>query len=174
MGFSLELETRLDTFCSQKLTPLAKDNLYYRKMLKQIKHYWSKLFVSPIEVHNKDGKMLIYPQRTNNILERFFRKFKKTERKKTGTPTLTRKLKSMLANAPLVQNLSNPDYYSAILNGTPTLAARFAQIDAQIVREELQNHKNENVLLSSKLRKLCKVVKLPQKIVKCCSNRLAA
>ncbi|EFK12111.1 conserved hypothetical protein, partial [delta proteobacterium NaphS2] len=48
----------------------------YKKMIQQIDTYWDKLFADPISVHTATGEQLIQPQRTNNILERFFRDLK--------------------------------------------------------------------------------------------------
>ena len=45
----------------------------YKKMVKQIDTYWEKLFADPIAVHTPTGVRFVQPQRTNNILERFFR-----------------------------------------------------------------------------------------------------
>ena len=47
------------------------DNNDYGKMISQIDNYWDKLFADPIEVDTPDGKVTFYPQRTNNLLERF-------------------------------------------------------------------------------------------------------
>jgi len=51
---------------------LCKDKNYsknkdYQKMVEQINKYWKKLFVDPIIVETKAGKIVIQPQRTNNI-----------------------------------------------------------------------------------------------------------
>jgi len=45
------------------------------------------------------------PQRTNNILERFFWGEKRRGRKKSATASLSKALKATLAETPLVQNL---------------------------------------------------------------------
>lgn len=52
-------------------------NLLCRKILKQIDKYGDRLFADPIAVNTPDGTIIIstiiYPQRTNNILEQLFR-----------------------------------------------------------------------------------------------------
>jgi hypothetical protein len=48
----------------------------------------SKLFADPIAVDTQQGKMIIQPQRTNNLLERFFRDIKRGYRKKNGSNTM--------------------------------------------------------------------------------------
>ncbi len=58
----------------------------YVKMIEQIDKYWSKFFADPITVNTPDGPVVILPQRTNNILERFFQKNEtsRTEKKRHG------------------------------------------------------------------------------------------
>jgi len=61
----------------------------YLKMIEQIDKYWEKLFADPLIINSKAGQVTIAPQRTNNILERFFRGEKRRSRKKSGTASLT-------------------------------------------------------------------------------------
>ena len=49
------------------------DDLLCRKVAMQIDQYGDKLFADPIERQTPSGTIIIYPQRTNNILEQFFR-----------------------------------------------------------------------------------------------------
>lgn len=65
----------------------------YQKMFKQIDRYWEKLFADPIEVKTPLGRQQIQPQRTNNIMEQFFRDIKRSYRKKSGHKSLTKILK---------------------------------------------------------------------------------
>ncbi len=123
---------------SEKVRLLPKNDIRFKKMLKQIDKYWGKLFADPIEVITDAGIVLIQPQRTNNLLERFFRKIKSGCRKKSGTSSLTKTLTTMMANTPLVKNLNIPEYLEIILNGKTTLAERFAEIDVASVRAMLQ------------------------------------
>ena len=110
----------------------------YKKMIEQMDKYWEKLFADPLLVSTPEGQIAIVPQRTNNILERFFRGEKRRGRKKSGTASLNKTLKTILADTPLVRNLDNNDYLQIILNGCSTLEERFSQIDYKIVREELK------------------------------------
>ena len=114
----------------------------YAKMLVQLDKYWAKLFADPLPVVTSDGLGYIQPQRTNNILERFFRAEKRRGRKKSGVISLNKTLKAALAETPLVQNLNNQEYYKIVLNGCSDLAQRFAQIDAQLVQKEMKAAKN--------------------------------
>ena len=49
------------------------DDQTYESFLVQLDKYWDKLFTDPIEVETPTSKITIQPQRTNNILEHFFR-----------------------------------------------------------------------------------------------------
>jgi len=53
--------------------PTLASDLLCLKMVDQIDKYRDKLFADPIEVDTPSGPVRIYPQRTNNILEQFFR-----------------------------------------------------------------------------------------------------
>lgn len=94
-----------------------------QKMIKQLDKYWGKLFADPITVQTPSGPLLIQPQRTNNILEQFFRSLKRANRRRTGNASSSRVLRTMLADTPLVRNLDNPAYMKLLLNAKPTLEA---------------------------------------------------
>jgi len=66
------------------LTGNKHRNKTYANMVAQIDKYWEKLFADPILITTPDGVRTIQPQRTNNLLERFFRDEKRRGRKKTG------------------------------------------------------------------------------------------
>ncbi len=92
----------------------------------------------PITIDTSNGQATIQPQRTNNILERFFRDLKRRSRKRSGTISLNKRLKSMLADTPLIKNLDNFEYMNAILDGNETLEERFEKIDCCMVTEKLK------------------------------------
>ncbi len=144
----------------------------YKKMLEQIEKYWDKLFADPITVALKNGeKVKIQPQRTNNIMERFFRDLNRGNRRKTGNKNLGRALRAMLANTPLIKNLENEEYLKIILNGKDSLHERFAEIDAKLVREEMKKN-NEHEKLSPKMKKLIRMPNLPADVVQSTALKL--
>jgi hypothetical protein len=139
---------------SDKIKAAVEKNIDYKKMVKQIDKYWDKLFADPIMVTIANGeKILIQPQRTNNILERFFRDIKRMYRSKAGTQSLNKVIKAMLADTPLVKNLSNPEYVKIILNGHNTLEERFAEIDEKLVRQEMKRSEDHQGL-SARMKKV--------------------
>lgn len=136
----------------------------YKKMIEQIDKYWDKLFADPITVDTPNGQITIQPQRTNNILERFFRDLKRRNRKKSGTMSLNKTLKSILADTPLVKNLDNPDYMQIILDGSDTLEERFERIDSYMVTERLKVEQKKYERISPELRKIIQQPDLPDKL----------
>jgi hypothetical protein len=137
-------------------------NKDYQKMIEQIEKYWQKLFADPITVDTPQGKVTIQPQRTNNILEQFFRDMKRRYRKKSGINSMGKILKAMLADTPLVKNLENQEYLDSILDGKATLEERFAEIDTKIVREKLINSQEDFDKIPPKLKSIIKKSHLPQ------------
>jgi hypothetical protein len=136
----------------------------YLKMIEQMDKYWDKLFADPLVVNTPEGQIIITPQRTNNILERFFRGEKRRNRKKSGTASLNKTLKTILADTPLVRNLENEEYLKIILNGCSTLAERFSQIDDKIVREQLREAEKNQEKIPPEVKSIIKKPDLPEKI----------
>jgi len=141
-GESVEMKTlqrEVQAFTEQvRARPDYATTPAFEKMIEQIERYGPKLFAAPLVVSTPQGARTIQPQRTNNLMERFFRDFKRHCRHKTGCQTLGRTLRTMLADTTLVHNLQNPEYLKILLDGQPTLEALFAQIDPATVREELE------------------------------------
>ena len=137
----------------------------YKKMIEQIDKYWEKLFADPITVNTPNGQVTIQPQRTNNILERFFRDFKRGRRKKSGTISLNRTLRSILADTPLVKNLENPEYMKILLDGCGTLEECFAKIGANIVTERMKSEQNGNERINPEMKKIIRLPDLPERMI---------
>jgi hypothetical protein len=133
-------------------------------MIAQIDKYWDKLFADPIRVPTPGGDVFIQPQRTNNLLERFFRHFRRGQRRRSGNNSISRTLQAMIADTPLVKNLENPQYLEALLNGQPTLEARFAQIEVALVRRELREAQHRQEKVPPQIRKLIKDAKFQERI----------
>ena len=137
-----------------------------------IDKYGDKLFADPITVKTKDRTMQILPQRTNNLMERFFRDFRRGARRKCGHNSISRFLQSMIADTPLVRNLENPEYLKILLNGQATLEDRFAQIQVETVRKELRDALNSPEKVPSRIRQLIHTQSFPETI--CCLFKKAA
>ena len=137
----------------------------YQKLVEQLDTYSDKLFADPIAVQTAAGKMLVQPQRTNNILEQFFRKLMRSFRKKNGFNSVERVLKTMLTDTPLTMNLKNQEYMKILLAGKETLEQRFAEIDSSEVRRGLEESRNMTGAMYPQLKKIIRTPELPKSIV---------
>ena len=134
---------------------------HWKAMIAQIDKYGAKLFADPISVKTPHGPLRIQPQRTNNIMERFFRDFRRGERRKSGHNSLSKFLQSMIADTPLVKNLENPDYLQVLLNGQPNLEACFAQMDIETLRHEMKTAQSWPDRVPPKIRQLVNMPAFP-------------
>jgi len=137
----------------------------YKKLVEQIDTYWEKLFADPIVVKTAAGRMLVQPQRTNNILEQFFRKLMRTYRKKNGFNSMERVLKTMLPDTPLTMNLQNKEYMKILLAGKKTLEKRFAEMDSKEVQRMLEQSRTGTSTMYPQLKKIIRIPDLPKLIV---------
>ena len=133
------------------------------KVVEQIDKYSNKLFADPIEVNTSSGSMTIYPQRTNNMLEQFFRNLRRSHRRKSGNNSMRRVLQAMLADTPLIKNLDNPKYMELLLNGKNRLEELFAEIENNSCIDEFEPVPDTDRILPG-FRKLIKMQNLPSLI----------
>ncbi|MCH7917413.1 MAG: hypothetical protein IIC50_05435 [Planctomycetes bacterium] len=125
-----------------------------------------KTFADPVTVQTASGTIQIQPQRTNNILEQFFRDLKRGDRRKTGNQSCGRTLRTTLAETPLVKNLQNPDYMKILLKEKTSLAEVFAEIEIKTLREEFQKAQLSPEKLPPKIKRLIVMPNYPEKIVR--------
>jgi hypothetical protein len=135
------------------------------KMIEQIDKYWEKLFADPITVQTTSGPILIQPQRTNNILEQFFRSLKRANRRRTGNASSCRMLRTILAETPLVQNLQNPHYMTILLNEKSSLEDVFAEIEIDTLRKAFREAQDDPEKIPAKLKPIIAMPDFPEKLV---------
>ena len=75
--------------------------------------------------------------RTNNLLEGFFRALKHGERRRSGRQILTQDLERLPAAAALACNLTRPDYVKIVCGSLEELPRAFAQLDRADRRRSL-------------------------------------
>lgn len=156
------IEKAITQFCQdEEIMRLSKNNPSYKRLLKQIDKFKDKLFADPINVCTPAGNIMIQPQRTNNIMEQFFRSVKKGYRQKSGLSSLNKTLKAMLADTALVKNLTNPEYMKILLKGKSSLEECFADIDIEQVRAKLSDEAEQLKKYPKGMRKVFKIPDLP-------------
>jgi len=160
------IETEVKLFReSEKMIQLEAAHFSYKRFIKQIDKYWENLFADSIEVRSSSGEVsIILPQRTNNSMEQLFRSVKKDDRKKSGTKSLRKEMKSMHPQRPLIKNLKNAGYLNIILNGKANLAERFADIDARLVQEEMKKEREIARKYHKGMAKIFRIPLLPEKL----------
>jgi len=136
-----------------------------QKMIEQLDKYWEKLFADPITVQTPSGPILIQPQRTNNILEQFFRSLKRASRRRTGNASAGRMLRTILAEAPLVRNLDNPRYMKILLNEKTSLEEVFAEIDVDTLRKAFREARDDPERIPAKLKPIIAMPDFPEMLV---------
>jgi hypothetical protein len=151
----MRFRRRIKEDCKLAADPLSCN------MVKQIDKYGDKLFADPIEVDSPTGPVTIYPQRTNNILEQFFRKLRRGCRRKTGNNSMHRALKTMLVDTPLIKNLDNPEYMALLLDGKATLEELFAQIGPARYADEVESQADTGRILPG-FRNIINLPTLPE------------
>ena len=160
------IEKRLKTF--RTWLTRRKDypqNSAAQKMIAQIDKYWEKLFADPITVETPTGPVLVQPQRTNNILEQFFRSLKRANRRRTGNASSSRMLRTILAETPLVRNLKNPLYTKILLSGKASLEEVFAEVDIDTFRDAFRGAQDVSEKIPSKLKPLIAMPDFPEKLL---------
>ena len=109
--------------------------------------------------------MLIQPQRTNNLLETFFRKLMRGYRKRNGFSSVEKILKTMLTDTPLVINLNNEQYMNLLIGEHAGLEQRFAELDVQQLRHLLREKPIASCASFPFLKNIIRRSNLPEAIV---------
>lgn len=127
-------------------------NTGYQKLIIQINKYWDKLFSDPIKISVAGNDSFIQPQRTNNIMEQFFRTIRRAHRRRTGNNSMCKKLQTMFADTPLVKNLENPDYMEIMLMGKKSLEEKFAEVNHKEVMRKMKQAGNVESKIPRKIK----------------------
>ncbi len=162
-----KIEAHVSKFMSLELNNTKMKNTpEHKKMIKQLKKYWDRLFADPVVINTPDGSISIHPQRTNNIMERFFREIKRDHRRKTGNNSMAQKLGAMSANTPLIKNLKNKQYMEILLDDSKCLEEVFSKINADDVYGQM--HKESQVIekIPSRRRKMMRSENYPEMMLK--------
>lgn len=162
-----KIEARVQKFMTAELkNTRMKDTPEHKNMIKQLNKYWDRLFADPVVIDTSNGRISIQPQRTNNIMERFFRGIKRDYRRKTGNNSMAQKLGVMNANTLLVKNLNNKQYMDILLDDCKCLEEVFSGIDAEDVHVQMRKESLGREKIPAKMRKMLRSENFPQKMLK--------
>ncbi len=127
IAYTTRLEKKVNLIRFKKRHPQLTDDMI--KMIKQIHKYWDMLFMSPIIVRVGRTEYEIIAQRTNNLMERSFRKIKRRCRRRHGRKKLQKDMASLPAEIALVENLQNQRYVATVMGTIDKLPQKFAELD---------------------------------------------
>lgn len=127
IAYTTRLGKKANRVRFNKQHPQLADDM--KKMLKQIHKYWDMLFMSPIIVHIGNTEHEIVAQRTNNLMERSFRKIKRRCRRRHGRKKLHKDMASLPAEIALVDNLQNQQYVTTVMGTIDKLPQKFSELD---------------------------------------------
>jgi hypothetical protein len=94
-------------------------------------------------------------------------------RKRSGNHALSKTLKTMLAQTPLVKNLENPQYTEILLNGKADPAERFAEIDIVEVRKAFEQAQRVTQKYPKRMAEVFKIPNFPQRLLEAPSKKSA-
>jgi len=100
-------------------------------ILDHLDRHGSSLWGHGIQLPKEAGGGIRLVDRTNNILEGFFRRMKQGERRRSGRKVLTYDFEHLPAGAALVANLDRPDYVKILCGSLDQLPQAFAELDAE-------------------------------------------
>jgi hypothetical protein len=119
-------------------------------VIRQLEKYWDKIFASPIKVTVDGKEKTIFPHRTNNQSEQFYRKLKHLFRRLHGRPSVSKDIDYLPEEIALIENFKNQSYVKTVLTSIDNLAFEFAKLD--ILKIELPFEKDDlNLKVSQKL-----------------------
>ena len=152
-------------------------------ILRHIKDHSDYLWGHVIYISKETGKQIRIVNRTNNILESFFRGMKHDERRRSGRKILTQDFENLPPEAALAYNLKCPDYVSIVCGSLEYLHEAFAKIDLDRTKATTgSNHRGkcksvpilpriETASLPSVDRKLVRTEQMQQRIVAAAKSR---
>jgi hypothetical protein len=122
-------------------------------ILRHIQDHRDYLWGHVISMPQKIGESIRLVDRTNNILEGFFRGMKHNERRRSGRKILTQDFENLPPEAALTYNLKCSDYVSIVCGSLDRLHEAFAKIDLDrnkttLERKQRLNCESISILLS--------------------------
>jgi hypothetical protein len=152
-------------------------------ILRHIQDHSDYLWGHVISISKETGEKIRIVNRTNNILESFFRCMKHDERRRSGRKILTQDFENLPPEAALAYNLKCPDYVSIVCGSLEHLHEAFAKIDLNRAKATIgSNHRVEcksvpilptieTASLSSVDRKLVRTEQMQQRIIAATKSR---
>jgi hypothetical protein len=167
-AYTSALEKKADRVGFQKQHPQLVTGI--RDMIKQIRSYWDKLFMLPIIIQVGERQQEIIAQRTNNIMERSFRKIKRRCRRRHGRKRLQKDLAHLPAEIALVENLQNEQYVTTVMGSLDKLPEKFAELDRDKTMTLNEMKRSDSPIFSKKILRQLRKNDVKNLIENCLQN----
>lgn len=112
------------------------------RILSHLEDYGPYLWGHAIPCPEKTHGSFRLVDRTNNVLEGFFKTFKHDERRRSGRRHLAQDLEKLPAQAALAYNLTCPDYVEILCGKIECLPKAFAGLDARVRERKLAGNRS--------------------------------
>ena len=126
----LQVETNLKGYIGE-LESEMKKLPKLKVVVTHLEKYWDKIFARGIQVNIQGETKTIFPHRTNNTSEQFYRRLKQMLRRLHGNSKVNKDLIYLPEEIALIENLSNQIYISNLLKDESKLAGEFAKLDIE-------------------------------------------
>ena len=149
-------------------------------ILTHIQSHGGYLWGHAIRLPKKSGGGLRLVDRTNNILESYFRTLKHGERRRSGRKILTQDFEHLPPAAALAANLNHADYVSILCGSLDRMPEAFAKLDAQshqnsplpTVLTATRTGYAETASLSTADRQIVRTKEMTARIIEAAKSRL--
>jgi hypothetical protein len=134
-----EMEQELQTFKNELYKHLANNKSQVREkkiIIDHLERYKNNLFLTNFRVDPNDPSKDIIMERTNNIEEQQFRKFKRNQRRIHGNRDVGHDLNFYGSYLPIVWNLTNDEYVKAVYGSIENIPVVFSQVPYEMFKLE--------------------------------------
>jgi hypothetical protein len=134
-----EMEQELETFKNELSKNLANNKSQVREkkiIIDHLERYKNNLFLTNFRIDPNDPSKDIIMERTNNIEEQQFRKFKRNQRRIHGNRDVGHDLNFYGSYLPIVWNLTNDEYIKTVYGNIENIPAVFSQVPYKMFKLE--------------------------------------
>ena len=134
-----KMEQELEAFKNELYKTLVNDKSQVREkkiIFDHLEKYKDKLFLTNFRVDPNDPSKDIIMERTNNIEEQQFRKFKRNQRRIHGNRDVGHDLNFYGSYLPIVWNLNHDEYIKTVYGSMENIPVLFSQVSYEMFKLE--------------------------------------
>jgi len=141
-----KMEQELEAFKNELYKTLLNDKSQVREkkiIFDHLEKYKDKLFLTNFRVDPNDPSKDIIMERTNNIEEQQFRKFKRNQRRIHGNRDVGHDLNFYGSYLPIVWNLTDDEYVKTVYGSIENIPVVFSQVPYEMFKYEQKRFYDE-------------------------------